>query len=257
MHGFNSSTTVSIGKFPFDYSEQQVMDVAKTVGPIKDLKLLFDDMTGKSKGYAVIVYGDSETAQSACRNLNYMNLPNGRFLRCMFIDEDVENRSAINALGALEFSDSNGTDASEAAAEKLPDLPHGIQIHPNQTPPQVISQVVSNINKKSALQILKEAKTMSKEDPSTMKALLDKYPQLAHAFVELSLLQNTTNHELVELTLKKRAPVLHELSTNHAHLLQDVYNMTEDEISLLDESKRAVIQRVKSEIDAGAYGKVL
>lgn len=35
----STSTTVSIGKFPFDYTEEQVLEIARSVGPVLDLKL--------------------------------------------------------------------------------------------------------------------------------------------------------------------------------------------------------------------------
>lgn len=138
----SKSTCVSIGKFPFDYTEEQVRDIARSVGPVLDVKLLFDELTGKSKGYAIINYGDNETASSAVRNLNYMTLPNGRFLKCSFVtDYDMSSKESV----------------------KLPPLPLGIQIHPNQNASQVISTILSNIDSNSALQILKEIKVMSIE----------------------------------------------------------------------------------------------
>lgn len=63
------STCVSIGKFPFDYTEEQVLEIARSVGPVLDIKLLFDELTGKSKGYAIVNYGDVETAGSAVMKL--------------------------------------------------------------------------------------------------------------------------------------------------------------------------------------------
>ena len=60
------------------------------------MKLLFDELTGKSKGYAIINYGDNETASSAVRNLNYMTLPNGRFLKCSFVtDYDMSSKESV------------------------------------------------------------------------------------------------------------------------------------------------------------------
>ncbi|EMG46829.1 RNA15 mRNA 3'-end-processing protein RNA15 [Candida maltosa Xu316] len=231
----STSTCVSIGKFPFDYTEDQVRDIARSVGPVLDVKLLFDELTGKSKGYAIINYGDNETAASAVRNLNYMTLPNGRFLKCSFItDYDLSNKESI----------------------KLPPLPLGIQIHPNQNASQVISSILSNVDSNSALQILKEVKTMSKENPKSTKVLLERFPQLSLALVELSLLSNTTNQELIELTLNKKQVELNELSLDHVRLLQSVERLTEDEIDALDESQQKVVKQIQEEIGKGSYGEV-
>ncbi|ABN65361.2 predicted protein [Scheffersomyces stipitis CBS 6054] len=230
----STSTTVSIGKFPFDYTEEQVLEIARSVGPVLDLKLLFDELTGKSKGYAIINFGDNETAASAVRNLNYMTLPNGRFLRCTFInDYDISNQ------------------------ERLPPLPLGVQIHPNENSQQVISNILSSIDSNSALRILKEAKTMSTENPKLTKLLLERFPQLAHALVELSLISNITNGDLIEMTLNKKGLPLNELSLDHITLLRSVHNLTDKDIATLDESKKDIINQIRKEIDKGSYGEVL
>ena len=232
----STSTCVSIGKFPFDYTEEQVRDIASSVGPVLDVKLLFDELTGKSKGYAIINYGDNETAASAVRNLNYMTLPNGRFLKCSFItDYDMNNSESV----------------------KLPPLPLGIQIHPNQNASQVISSILSNIDSNSALQIMKEIQTMSKKNPKSTKVLLERFPQLSLALVELGLLSNTTNQELIELTLNKKQMPLNDLTLDHVKLLQSVEKLTEEEINALDEPEQEVIRKVKEEISKGSYGEVL
>ncbi|KAI5967045.1 hypothetical protein KGF57_000473 [Candida theae] len=234
----NTSTCVSIGKFPFDYTEEQVLEIARSVGPVLDIKLLFDDLTGKSKGYAIVNYGDVETAGSAVRNLNYTSLPNGRFLKCAIV-------SGYEMIG------------DEDAAVKLPPLPLGIQIHPNQNASQVISSILSNIDSNSALQILQEMKTMSQENPRGTKLLLERFPQLALAMVELGLLTNSTNHELIELTLNKKPIELRSLSSDHVSLLQAVYKLSDDQIGELNESQQEVVKQVKVEIEKGTYGEIL
>ncbi|KAI3403859.1 hypothetical protein KGF56_003289 [Candida oxycetoniae] len=232
----NKSTCVSIGKFPLDYTEEQVLEIARSVGPVLDVKLLFDEMTGKSKGYAIVNYGDVETAGSAVRNLNYMTLPNGRFLKCSMV---------------------SGYNTEEESAVKLPPLPLGVQIHPNQNASQVISSLLSNIDSNSALQILKEIKTMSIENPKGAQLLLERFPQLALALVELGLITNTTNQELIEMTLNKRTIELKNLSIDHVNLLQSVYALSDDELKDLDEDQQQVVKKVKKEIEKGSYGDIL
>ncbi|KAI5953363.1 hypothetical protein KGF54_002734 [Candida jiufengensis] len=234
----SKSTCVSLGKFPFDYTEEQVREIAKSVGPVLDVKLLFDELTGKSKGYAIINYGDIETAGSAVRNLNYTSLPNGRFLKCSIINDydlNSENEETI----------------------KLPPLPLGIQIHPNQNASQVISSILTNIDSNSALQILKEIKNMSIENPKGTKLLLERFPQLSLALVELGLISNTTNHELIELTLNKKQIELKELSIDHVKLLQSVNELTNEEIEELNENQQNIIKQIKEEIEKGSYGEIL
>jgi cleavage stimulation factor subunit 2 len=231
-----NSTTVNIGKFPFDYTEQQVLEIAKSVGPVELLKLMFDEMTGKSKGNAIVKFKDAETAASAVRNLDYMTLPNGRFLRCTFTSEAA---SASNNV------------------EKLPMLPLGVQINTNQLPNQTISTVVSSIDANNALQVLKDAKSMTVENPRLTKLLFDSFPQLAHALVELTLLTNTSNRDLVELTLNKKQIPFTEVTIDHANLLREVAGLGDEDISSLDDAKKDIIMTLKEEIKKGSFGQVV
>lgn len=231
-----NSTTVNIGKFPFDYTEQQVLEFAKSVGPVDLLKLLFDEMTGKSKGTAIVKFEDAETAASAVRNLDYLTLPNGRFLRCTFTSE------------AASASD---------AVEKLPMLPHGTQINTNQLPNQTISTVVNSIDANTALQVLKDAKNMTVDNPRLTRMLFESFPQLATALVELTLLTNTSNRELVELTLNKKPVQFTEVTVDHANLLREVMALRDDDISTLDEGKQEIVNKLKEEITKGSYGEII
>lgn len=232
-------TSVSVGKFPFEYSEEQILTVVSSAGPVEDLKLLFEDLTGKSKGFVIVKYVDVESAASAVRNLNYMVLPNtnNRFLRCTFVN-DLEIKSDSNT-------------------QKLPPLPLGTQIYPTQTPQGVISEIVNTINPESSLQILQDIKKMAISNPELTKILFDKFPQLTQALVELSVKTSTTNTDLVELTLNQKFPDLTELDQEQVQLLRNVYDLTEDEVASLDESKQDVVRKVKQYVKEGKYGEIL
>lgn len=61
---------VYVGSIPYDQTEEQVLDIFRSVGPVANFKLVFDKDTGKSKGFGFVEYHDVETAASAVRNLN-------------------------------------------------------------------------------------------------------------------------------------------------------------------------------------------
>lgn len=233
----NQDTTIYIGSIPFDYTEEQVGEIAKSVGPFTDLKLMFDSTTGRSKGSAFVRYADRETALSAVRNLNNMNVGN-RYLRCTFASDG----EAFDSVP--DFSNYN----------KLPPLPLGVQLYQNQSAQHAISNVLSSLDLQAAAQILKEARTMSLENPQLMKKLLVQCPQLAHALVETSLMINVTTKDLIELCLNRRQPNVDSLSIEHVQLLQLVNALTEEEVVALDEDKKKVIEDIKNEISKGSYG---
>ncbi|OBA22862.1 hypothetical protein METBIDRAFT_34837 [Metschnikowia bicuspidata var. bicuspidata NRRL YB-4993] len=228
---------IYLSSIPYDYTEEQVADIAKSVGPITDLKLMFDSTTGRSKGSAFVRFSDREAALSAVRNLNNMNVGN-RYLRCTFASDS----DAFDSMP--EFSNYN----------KLPPLPLGVQLYQNQTPQQAISAILSSLDLQSASEMLKEARSMSLENPQLMKKLLTQCPQLSHALVETSLMMNVTTKDLVELCLNRGQAKVENLTEDHVLLLRQVNDLSEEELSFLDENKRKVVESVKNEISKGSYG---
>lgn len=228
---------VYISSLPFDYSEEQVAEIAKSVGPISDLKLIFDSATGRSKGSAYVQYADHETALSAVRNLNNANVGT-RYIRCSLAsDSDAYDP-------VPEFS----------SHSKLPPLPLGIQVHPSQNPQQVIAYLLSTLDLQKASELLKEARTMSLENPQLMKKLLDQYPQLSHALVETSMMINVATSSQIELCLNRQQPELDYMTPDHVDLLVSVNKMSEEELAALDEDQVKVIKDIKNEISKGSYG---
>lgn len=228
---------VYINSIPFEYTEEQVAEIARSVGPITDLKLMFDSATGRSKGSAFVRYSDRETATSAVRNLNNMNVGN-RYLRCTFASDS----DAFDSIP--EFSNFN----------KLPPLPLGVQLYLNQTAQQAIAHILSTLDLQNATEMLKEARTMSLENPQLMKKLLEQCPQLAHALVETSLMINVTSADVIELCVNKGKQELVHLTPDHVALLRKVSALTEEELALLDEGKRKAVEDIKNEISKGSYG---
>lgn len=234
------TTVVSISGLPFDQTEEQVMEIARSVGPVEELRLIFDTMTGKSKGSAYVKYSEHETAASAVRNLN--NLMVGtRNIKCSFSSDQFIS-------GSMGDSD---------PMNQIPPLPLGMQIYGNQNPAQVIANALSSLDQTAAYQIIKDARQMSIDNPPLMKRLLEQAPQLSHALVEICLLLNLTNRDLVELCLNRKQMALDELTDEHAELLRQIYRLTDEETRSLTADKRRIITSIKEEIDNGSYGQIL
>lgn len=247
----DATKTVYVGSIPFDQTEEQVMEIAKSIGPVVDMKLLFDPLTGKSKGYAFVKYTDHETAASAVRNLNNFALGN-RMLKCSFSSDNsilsefgVENGVAGSS-GSYEASDSNS----------LPALPPGMQLFANQTPPQAVSGALSTLDQASAYQLIAEAKQMAKTNPQLTRTLLEQCPQLAHALVETCLLLNMVTPDIIQMCLNKKMTDIDQLSVDHVELLKQVNLLTEAETNLLPEDKRKVVIQIRDEIKKGSYGTI-
>ncbi|GAA6001970.1 hypothetical protein JCM10207_003017 [Rhodosporidiobolus poonsookiae] len=81
------SKVVFVGNLPFDYTEEQFIEVFNSVGPVVSFRLVFDHATGKPKGFGFCEYRDADTAASALRNLQGVEV-GGRGLRLDFADTD-------------------------------------------------------------------------------------------------------------------------------------------------------------------------
>ncbi|PWY99514.1 hypothetical protein BCV70DRAFT_119840 [Testicularia cyperi] len=88
------SRVVFVGNIPYDMSEEQLTEVFREVGKVVGFRLVNDRETGKFKGYGFCEFEDPETAASAVRNLNEVEV-GGRPLRISFADIDplMEGRS--------------------------------------------------------------------------------------------------------------------------------------------------------------------
>ena len=91
-----SLRSVFVGNIPYEATEEKLKDIFSEVGQVgkKDIstislnnslllvtfKLVYDRETGKPKGYGFCEYKDQETALSAMRNLNGVEIA-GRTLR--------------------------------------------------------------------------------------------------------------------------------------------------------------------------------
>lgn len=72
-------STVFVGNISYDTTEEQLRDTFAQVGTVVTFRLVYDQTTGKPKGYGFCEYSDPETAMSALRNLNGVDV-NGRRL---------------------------------------------------------------------------------------------------------------------------------------------------------------------------------
>ncbi|KAK9240889.1 hypothetical protein V1525DRAFT_394208 [Lipomyces kononenkoae] len=178
---------VFVGNIPYDQSEEQIMDVFQSVGPVANFRFVFDKETGRPKGYGFVEYHDSETAASAVRNLNNYELSN-RQLRVDFSHE--------SSIGPNVLSSSKPT-AQDAT---LPPLPIGTAPPPELSTPDAISTTLSSYTAPQMLSILQELKTVVATNPAKARELLKISPQLSYAVVQGMLLLG-----LVDATAVARA----------------------------------------------------
>jgi len=153
--------------------EEQLIDVFKSVGQVVGFRLVFDRETGKPRGYGFCEFADHETALSAVRNLNNVDV-GGRPLRIDLADSDpfLEGKTTVRG----ELIDGGETRAqwrerenakrerekdSDGATERAPflrNLPQGVPVPLGASALDMISQTLATMNPTQLVEVLAQFK---------------------------------------------------------------------------------------------------
>ncbi len=68
------NTKLFVGNLSFDTTENDLQDLFASVGPVTDVNLVTDRMSGRSRGFAFVTMATPEGAQAAIQNLNGKNV---------------------------------------------------------------------------------------------------------------------------------------------------------------------------------------
>jgi cleavage stimulation factor subunit 2 len=162
------------------------------VGQILSFRLVYDQDTGKPKGYGFAEFADKDAADSAVRNLNNYQM-GGRELRVDF----------SNAGGSKDDSNSNQQRQAPPPAAAQPQgmngvgpLPPGSDLPPGLTCHDAISKTLSTLPAPQLLDILSQMKGLVTGDPAKATELLRQAPQLSYAIFQALLLMGLvdSNH---------------------------------------------------------------
>lgn len=66
-HCYCLSQQVFVGKIPRDLYEDELVPLFESAGPIWDLRLMMDPLSGQNRGYAFITYCNKDDAQKAVK----------------------------------------------------------------------------------------------------------------------------------------------------------------------------------------------
>jgi len=66
--GMNCYNTLFVGRLAYEVTERKLLREMETYGPVKDIKLVTDKETGKSKGFAFVEYEKEEDMKRAYRS---------------------------------------------------------------------------------------------------------------------------------------------------------------------------------------------
>jgi cleavage stimulation factor subunit 2 len=179
-----SQRSVFVGNIPYEATEERLKEIFSEVGPVISFKLVYDRETGKPKGYGFCEYADVETALSAMRNLNGVEI-GGRTLR---VDNACteKNRMEMQMMSAGRGGGGGGMQAG------LPDVmgggqeqqgPYGESVDPDRAP-EVIAKTVASLPPEQMFELMKQMKTCLQENPQEARTMLVQNPQLAYALLQ-------------------------------------------------------------------------
>uniref|UniRef100_A0A8D0CI15 Heterogeneous nuclear ribonucleoprotein R n=1 Tax=Scleropages formosus TaxID=113540 RepID=A0A8D0CI15_SCLFO len=73
-------TEVFVGKIPRDLYEDELVPLFEKAGPIWDLRLMMDPLSGQNRGYAFITFCNKEAAQEAVKLCDNYEIRSGKYL---------------------------------------------------------------------------------------------------------------------------------------------------------------------------------
>ncbi|TEB26827.1 hypothetical protein FA13DRAFT_995537 [Coprinellus micaceus] len=199
------SKVVFVGNVPYNMGEDQLIDVFKSVGQVIGFRLVFDRDTGKAKGYGFCEFSDHETAQSAVRNLNNIEV-GGRPLRIDLADSDpfLEGKTTVRGElmdggypGPAEPRSAWRTGNRAEAESFMANLPSGKPPHAGMSVLDSISATLAGMPPSQLLEVLAQFKAFIYTHPEQARTLLQKHSQLSYALFQALLLHNIIPPETI------------------------------------------------------------
>lgn len=263
------SKVVYLGSIPYDQTEEQILDLCSNVGPVTNLKMMFDPQTGKSKGYAFVEYKDLESSASAVRNLNGYQF-GSRLLKCGYAsnsDISVSDSSQQHSGPGLQ----NSASFEDNATLRFPELPAGIDVNINMTTPaMMISSELAKKSHEEQLQLLRVFQDWCRQNPEDAVELLKECPQLSYVIAELLLTNGISKvDDLTQLAVQKddgtggagdssnqgtATPVDPETLNKQRELLSKVLQLSDSEIAVLPDDEKMSLWDLKQRAMRGEFG---
>lgn len=169
------------------------MHTFSTVGHVNHFRLVYDNETGRPKGFGFMEFSDTDAAASAVRNMNNYEIM-GRELRVDFShvggkdDQAPPNYNAQPPAPLPPNGHNKIQQPGPPTSSSLPRLPPGVDLQPGLTCPDAISQTLTTLPTAQLLDILTQMKSLVMGDPAKAAELLKQAPQLSYAIFQALLL---------------------------------------------------------------------
>jgi len=228
-----SLRSVFVGNIPYDATEEKLKELFSEVGPVVSFRLVFDRETGKPKGYGFCEYRDQETAQSAIRNLQNVEM-NGRNLR---VDSaaNEKNRDEMNRnmgsgppvppmggppiggpgmMGGPPGPPFGGPGGPPPPGQfgfggpgptPMEPSPYGPECDPEKAP-EVVANVVASLPPEQMFELAKQMKQCVQTNPQEAREMLLSNPQLAYALLQALVVMRVVDPQVAVTILNRPLP---------------------------------------------------
>ena len=278
------SNNVFVGNIPYDFTEEQLIDIFKQIGPVKGFRLVFDKETGRGKGYGFCEYLDPATAQSAVRNLDGYDLGN-RQLRVAYADNaQNQNQNQHQHQAAAPVMQAPPVPPPQFAQQyassvpinaQVPPLPAGTQPANGITATDAISRTLQVFPPLQLLEIIQQFKTLVQSNPEQAENLLKQSPPLSYAILQALLLMNLVDAQVLTKVISQGQPVQQSQSQpqpqpqyrqptpqaqrqptpqrdpNTQQLIAQVMSLTDAQLAGMSAEQQRSIQMIKQQVAAG------
>ncbi|SGZ38737.1 uncharacterized protein HGUI_00937 [Hanseniaspora guilliermondii] len=244
------SNIIKMSYIPIYQTEEQIKQLVSAIQPIKNIQLLFDQQTGKSKGICFITFTDINGAESCIRNLHKMPMGK-RYLKCEYFNKDIDgallntNDYTESAPIQVEEQSSNLTFTMQGNVVSKDNIGMDLDMNMIESPFKFInsyiesSQLSDTKNQYFLLSLLKQE---SNNVNGLTLNLLQQFPQLSFLLLELLQKNNIVSIE----DLKQKVTLLNDkLKGNNP---ENIVNNKKLEQMLNDAKVNGVIDN-KTDVD--------
>jgi len=195
-----SARSCFVGNIPYEATEEKLKEIFSSVGPIVSFKLVYDRENGKPRGYGFCEFMDPETALSAMRNLNGVEV-SGRALR---VDSASTERSELQNMqaGAGPGAGPAGVPPGPGAVPEPSAF--GSAVDPEKAP-EAITKAVASLPPEQMFELMKQMKDCIVNNPQEARDMLLKNPQLAYALLQALVVMKVVDPDTSMSMLHKQA----------------------------------------------------
>ncbi|KAL8970492.1 MAG: hypothetical protein Q9183_001499 [Haloplaca sp. 2 TL-2023] len=197
------SKSVFVGNIPYTMTEEEIVQILSTCGTVKSFRLVTDPETGRPKGFGFCEYTDKDAAASAIRNLSGTQIM-GRTLKVDYSHQGPKDDGDESRNDQQHQPMPNGY-AQPPPAGGLPPLPPGVDLPPQLSCPEAISQTINMLPTEKLLEILSQMKGLAMNEPAKATELLRQAPQLSFAIFQAMLLMGLVDPKVLA-SIVEQAP---------------------------------------------------